>query len=118
VRSNLYWTPDVAKTFKKMHGYGIGKYAILLAVDNGLSFNSEYTDRVYSDAPDRGQGYVADYRATMSSVLNIYYEHLVKWSEQYLGLEFSAQTGYGLPVDMVSSSMRSSEYRIFADFSA
>ncbi|PVH68452.1 hypothetical protein DL98DRAFT_554829 [Cadophora sp. DSE1049] len=84
-----------------MHGYDIGKYAMLLAHDNGLGFGSLYPDRVYTDASDRGQGYVSDYRATMSSLLALYYGHLVNWSKRYLGLEFSAQVGYGLPVDML-----------------
>jgi hypothetical protein len=107
VHSNLFWTPDLAQIFRKMHGYEIEKYTMLLAVDNGLSSGSVYTDRVYSDAPDRGQGYVSDYRATMSSLLTVYYEHLVKWSKKYLGLEFSGQVGYNLPVDMVSSASHS-----------
>lgn len=102
VRSNLFWTPDLASSFKKMHGYDIGKYAMLFAVDNGLGFGSAYPDRVYTDAPDRGQGYVSDYRATMTSLLTLYYEHLAEWSERFLGLEFSGQVGYNLPVDMVS----------------
>lgn len=55
VRSNLFWTPDLASSFKKIHGYDIVKYAMLLAVDNGLGFGSAYHDRVYTDAPDRGQ---------------------------------------------------------------
>lgn len=85
-----------------MHGYDIGKYAMLLAHDNGLGFGSLYLDRIYTDAPDRGQGYVSDYRATMSSLLALYYKHLVNWSKRYLGLEFSGQVGYNLPVDMAS----------------
>ncbi|PVH72560.1 hypothetical protein DL98DRAFT_610481 [Cadophora sp. DSE1049] len=84
-----------------MHGYDIGKYAMLLAVDNGLGFGTTYPDRVYTDAPDRGQGYVSDYRSTMTSLLTLYYEHLAEWSERFLGLEFSGQVGYNLPVDML-----------------
>jgi hypothetical protein len=98
VRSNLFWTPDLASSFKKMHGYDIGKYAMLLAIDNDLGFGSVYLDRVYTDASDRGQRYVSDYRATMTSLLTLYYEHLTEWSERFLGLE----VGYNLPVDMVS----------------
>ncbi|KAM0138973.1 hypothetical protein ACHAO1_003305 [Botrytis cinerea] len=101
IKSSLYWTPDLAITFKEMHGYDIGKYAMLLATDNGLGFSTEYPDRVYTDALDRGQGYLFDYRATMTTLLSLYYEHLVNWSRRYLGLEFSAQTGYNLPVDML-----------------
>ncbi|KAM0145492.1 hypothetical protein ACHAPG_011591, partial [Botrytis cinerea] len=74
---------------------------MLLATDNGLGFSTEYSDRVYTDALDRGQGYLFDYRATMTILLSLYYEHLVNWSRRYLGLEFSAQTGYNLPVDML-----------------
>lgn len=34
--------------------------------------------------------------------MTLYYEHLTEWSERFLGLEFSGQAGYNLPVDMVS----------------
>ncbi|KAH7417837.1 hypothetical protein BKA64DRAFT_738388 [Cadophora sp. MPI-SDFR-AT-0126] len=101
VRSSLFWTPDLANSFRKMHGYDIGKYAMLLAAGNGLSFGTTNPDRVYTDAPDRGQGYVSDYRTTMTSLLTLYYEHLVEWSERFLGLEFSGQVGYNLSVDML-----------------
>jgi hypothetical protein len=101
IHTNTYWTPDLTRAFKKTHGYDIGKYVMLLAVDNGIGFGAVYPDRVYTDEEDRGEGYVADYRATMSSLLTDYYKHLVKWSEKYLGMEFSAQVGYNLPVDMV-----------------
>ncbi|KAF7898807.1 hypothetical protein EAE99_012363 [Botrytis elliptica] len=101
IKSRLYWTPILANTFREMHGYDMGKYAMLLANDNGLGFSTEYPDRVYTGAPDRGQGYLSDYRATMTALLSLYYEHLVNWSRRYLGLEFSAQTGYNLPVDML-----------------
>lgn len=103
IASNLYWTPNLAETFKKMHGYDIGKYAMLLSYNNGLGFSSSYPQRFYTDEMDQGRGYVDDYRATMTSLLMEYYKHLVEWSNQYLGMEFSGQMGYNLPVDMASS---------------
>jgi len=100
VASSLYWTPNLAATFKQMHGYDIGKYTMLLSHGNGYS-GTVYPAWIFSDAADRGHGYVADYRATLSYLLTTYYDHLVQWSNEYLGREFSGQTGYNLPVDMV-----------------
>lgn len=75
---------------------------MLLAYGNGLGFGTLYPQRFFSDAPDRDQGYITDYRATLSYLLGTYYEHLTDWSNNYLGLGFSGQIGYNLPVDMVS----------------
>lgn len=86
-----------------MHGYDIGKYTMLLSYGNGLGFNTTYPLRIFSDDPVREQGYVADYRATLSYLLATYYDALVEWSHEYLGLNFSGQIGYNLPVDMVTS---------------
>jgi hypothetical protein len=83
-----------------MHGYDIGKYSILLAQNNG-GYTNTYLNWFVTDGPDQGQGYVADYRATLGSLLNTYYDAITAWSNDYLGLQFSAQVGYNLPVDMV-----------------
>jgi hypothetical protein len=62
----------------------------------------DYPVAYITDAADHGQGYVADWRSTMTSLLSDYYQHLVDWSQSYLGSPFSGEVGYNLPVDMVS----------------
>jgi hypothetical protein len=103
IGSSLYWTPNLASTFKEMHGYDIGKYVFLLSANNGLAWGINYNNTFITDAPDQGQGFVADYRATLTYLLSKYYETLTKWTNEYLGLQFSGQIGYNLPVDMVRS---------------
>lgn len=46
-------------------------------------------------------GFVADYRATMTTLLETYLTNITEWSNEVLGLEFSQQVGYNLPVDML-----------------
>jgi hypothetical protein len=70
---------------------------------NGRQFGTLYPVRIFSDDPDQDERHVADYRATLSYLLTSYYDHLVEWSNQYLGLKFSGQVGYNFPVDMVNS---------------
>jgi hypothetical protein len=102
IPSSLYWTPAFAATFKQMHGYDIGKYTMLLSYNNGLQFDTIYPTRFVSSTPTLDYGIIADYRATLSYLLTTYYDHLVQWSNDYLGLPFSGQVGYNMPVDMAS----------------
>lgn len=103
ISSSLYWTPELPTVFNRMHGYDIKKYVFLLSANNGLAWGINYNNTFVTDAPDQGQGFIADYRAILSYLLLTYYETLTKWSNEYLGLQFSGQIGYNLPVDMVRS---------------
>ncbi|KAH7409052.1 hypothetical protein BKA64DRAFT_773603 [Cadophora sp. MPI-SDFR-AT-0126] len=91
IRSQVYWTPELSETFKSMHGYDIGKYVMLLASNNGLGLNPPGPENFETDAPGRGQAFVDDYRSTLSYLLTTYYQHLVDWSREYLGMQFSGQ---------------------------
>lgn len=77
---------------------------MLLAQSSGLQFMVEYPVGYITDAEDQGQGYVSDWRTTMTYLLGTYYKHLVDWSHSYLSSNFSAQVGYNMPVDMVCFS--------------
>ncbi|KAH6720879.1 hypothetical protein BKA61DRAFT_570522 [Leptodontidium sp. MPI-SDFR-AT-0119] len=101
VPSALYWTPQLSKTFKSMHKYSVGANIMLLSYGNGLQFDTEYLERFFSDKPELGQGYISDYRATLTRLMTTYLDYINSWSHAYLGLEFSAQPGYGIPVDML-----------------
>jgi uncharacterized membrane protein len=96
-----FWTPNLQATFLAQHGYDIGKYVMLLAQSSGLQFMVEYPVGYITDAVDQGQGYVSDWRTTMTYLLGTYYQHFVDWSHSYLNSSFSAQVGYNMPVDMV-----------------
>lgn len=74
-----------------------------LSDGNGRQFSTEYPLRIFSDDPSFDEIHVTDYRATLSYLLTTYYDHLVQWSNQYLGLKFSGQVGYNFPVDMVTT---------------
>lgn len=100
-----------------MHGYDIGKYIMLLSEGNGLLLSSQgepIPNSFITDAPDRGQGYVSDFRATLTHLLSTYYDHLTNWSNEYLGLQFSAQVGYNFPVDMVGTLYSLNEAIIYS----
>ncbi|KAH7383434.1 secreted protein [Cadophora sp. MPI-SDFR-AT-0126] len=101
VPSTLYWTPQLSKTFKSMHKYDVGVKIMLLSYGNGLQFDTEYSERFFSDKPELDQGYISDYRATLTRLMTTYLDYINNWSHTYLGLEYSAQPGYGIPVDML-----------------
>jgi hypothetical protein len=100
----VYWTPDLAVIFENMHGYDITKYTMLLAFNNGEGFITFYPEEFYLDKVALNQQIVDDYRSLLSYLLTTYYDHLTNWTNEYLGLKFSAQVGYNIPVDMVKSS--------------
>ena len=52
---------------------------------------------------DQHSNIVDDFRSTLTSLYKEYLTVMRDWTHEYLGLEFSAQIGYNLPVDMLSS---------------
>ncbi|KFZ03789.1 hypothetical protein V502_10661 [Pseudogymnoascus sp. VKM F-4520 (FW-2644)] len=99
VASEVYWTPKLKDTFYKLNGYDVGKFVMLLTIDNGLTIGQNYPTSIKTDAEDGGQGYVEDYRNALTTSLQYYYKALTDWSKSYVGAEFSGQIGYNLPVD-------------------
>lgn len=79
------------------------KYAPLLAGNEGFQAQAGGPITFVTDAPDQGAGVVADFRSTLTSGLEAYLGYLTQWSNSYLGLEFSQQVGYNLPVDMLAA---------------
>ncbi|PVH76879.1 hypothetical protein DL98DRAFT_657077 [Cadophora sp. DSE1049] len=100
ISSTIFWTPKLQDTFKSVNGYDIDKYVMLLTCNNGLSFGVNYPLQIVTDAGDKGQGYVEDYRSALTVSMQSYYKAITDWSKSYLGVEFSAQVGYNIPVDM------------------
>ncbi|KAG9234769.1 secreted protein [Amylocarpus encephaloides] len=98
-----YWTPRFSQAFKDQHGYDITPYLPLIRHGNGHAYSPATADSYITDGPDRGQGIVADWRATLSSLYGEYLTHLNNWANNYLEVEFSTQVGYNLPLDMLAS---------------
>lgn len=75
---------------------------LLPILEDAGGYQADYPNVEFvTDTGDGGAGFVADFRSTLTSLLQIYYEHIINWSHEYLGLEFSGQIGYNLPVDML-----------------
>ncbi|PVH77692.1 hypothetical protein DL98DRAFT_534626 [Cadophora sp. DSE1049] len=84
VPSALYWTPQLSKTFKSMHNYDVGGKIMLLSYGNGLQFNTEYSERFFSDELELDQGFVSDYRATLTRLMTTYLDYINIWSHSFL----------------------------------
>jgi hypothetical protein len=54
-----------------------------------------------TDAEDQGAAYLADYRSTLTGLMVSYYTALQDWVNDIFDIQFAAQFGYNLPVDML-----------------
>ncbi|KAJ4296362.1 hypothetical protein N0V90_006407 [Kalmusia sp. IMI 367209] len=98
----IYWTPDLLASFEKQHDYDFRPYIPLLTGFNGDLMNNDPPISIDTDDP-KYTSVVDDYRSTLTSLYKEYLATLSDWAQDYLGLDFSAQVGYNLPVDMLSS---------------
>ena len=55
------------------------------------------------DTEDQGDGILADFRGLLSSLSREYTDHMKQWSREILGMDFSAQMGYNMPMDMLQT---------------
>ncbi|KAM5347661.1 hypothetical protein ACJ41O_007485 [Fusarium nematophilum] len=101
----VYWTPSLVEAFQDHHGYSIEKYVPLLAGRNGWMAQTSAIGPVFFilDEEDQGAGIVGDWRQTMTRLSRTYYDWLVSWTHDFLNIQFSAQMGYNLPVDMLAN---------------
>ncbi|KAJ5766587.1 uncharacterized protein N7511_004203 [Penicillium nucicola] len=102
VKSNISWTPSLPEKFEKMHGYRVHKYLPLMMYgNNNPGVQPSYPGKLKSvtDGNQRGRGFVNDFRATLAVGYGDYLDTLTSWM-QNLGLQFSAQVSYNLPLDM------------------
>ncbi|ETS81939.1 hypothetical protein PFICI_06941 [Pestalotiopsis fici W106-1] len=100
--SNVYWTRNLSASFLADHGYDISKWLPILFHRNGKSSNNPAVWWV-TDEPDGGNSHIADYRSTLAGLYREYLTALNDWARDYLGLGFSAQISYNLPMDMLAS---------------
>lgn len=127
IQSNVFWTKYMKKNFSEDHGYSITKYLPTLFHRDGSGADSNPSSWWITDEPDNGLSHIADYRATVSEcastlieraarvLMGTFFTQLAKqyqqylstlsaWARDYLGLKFSAQVSYNLPMDMVSGN--------------
>lgn len=106
ILSNTSWSPNFPAMFKEKFGYSVLKYLPLVQWDNNnlaLLGNSDpgMLDCVL-DTPGQGVGYVNDFRALMVAGYREYLEAFTNWTDS-MGLQYSTQVSYNLPMDMESN---------------
>lgn len=103
IASTVYWTRNLSTNFLQDHGYDISKWLPILFHRNGKSSNPNPSVWWVTDEPDRGNNHIADYRSTLAGLYCEYLTSLNDWARDYLGLGFSAQISYNLPMDMLAN---------------
>ncbi|CAG8936063.1 unnamed protein product [Penicillium salamii] len=102
IKSNISWSPSIPERFEKLNGYRLQKYLPLLQYgNNNPGVQPSYPGKLKCVANDdhRGEGFVNDFRATLAAGYGEYLDTLTSWL-QGLGLGYSAQVSYNLPMDM------------------
>ncbi|KAL4905091.1 hypothetical protein BDW74DRAFT_185211 [Aspergillus multicolor] len=105
IKSNISWNPSLPSLFRNITGYDIHKYLPLLQYgNNNPGVQPSYPGDLLCvlDAEDTGRGILNDFRRVLGEGYMSYLSALNTWA-QSLGLEYSAQPSYNLPLDMESS---------------
>ncbi|KAF1950375.1 hypothetical protein CC80DRAFT_539633 [Byssothecium circinans] len=103
IQANVYWTKNLSSIFQEQHNYSIKKWLPILFHRNGKYKQSNPRVWYVTDEPDGGNVHIADYRTTLATQYQAYESELKKWTNEYLGLQFSAQLSYNLPMDMLAN---------------
>ncbi|KAL3263330.1 hypothetical protein ABHI18_001867 [Aspergillus niger] len=102
IKSNISWSPSLPGIFEQINGYQLGKYLPLVMYGNnnpGVQPSYPGNLECVLDREDQGQGYVNDFRAALEKGYQVYLDTLSAWLEG-LGLGYSAQVSYNLPINM------------------
>ncbi|KAJ5357882.1 hypothetical protein N7541_005040 [Penicillium brevicompactum] len=102
IKSNISWSPSIPERFESLNGYRLHKYLPLLQYgNNNPGVQPSYPGKLKCVADDhhRGEGFLNDFRATLAAGYGEYLDTLTSWL-QALGLGYSAQVSYNLPIDM------------------
>ncbi|KAL5434257.1 hypothetical protein PMIN07_009197 [Paraphaeosphaeria minitans] len=103
IQANVYWTQNLSSIFEEQNKYSINKWIPILFHLNGKKQQSNPGVWYVTDEPDSGNAHIADYRATLAKQYQVYESAITKWLNEYLGLQFSAQLSYNLPMDMLAN---------------
>lgn len=102
----MWWTPGFLDRFERAKGYSLVRYLPLIFVAHNQFRQSHSTyHEEYIYGPYSAQNislYNLDYLDVLTSCYGEYLQALTDWSRG-VGMEYSAQTAYNIPVDMVSS---------------
>ncbi|KAI2831767.1 CAZyme family GH106 [Aspergillus niger] len=102
IKSNISWSPSLPGIFEQINGYQLGKYLPLVMYGNNNSgVQPSYPGNLECvlDRENQGQGYVNDFRDALEKGYQVYLDTLSAWLEG-LGLGYSAQVSYNLPINM------------------
>lgn len=102
IKSNISWSPSLPTKFEGLTGYSIRKYLPLVMYgNNNPGVQPSYPGKLKCilNTEDKGAGVVNDFRETLAQGYGEYLEALTSWMEG-LGLGYSAQVSYNLPLDM------------------
>ncbi|PYI11721.1 hypothetical protein BO78DRAFT_332935 [Aspergillus sclerotiicarbonarius CBS 121057] len=102
IKSNISWSPCIPDVFEQINGYQLRKYIPLVMYGNnnpGVQPSYPGTLQCVLDSEDQGEGYINDFRAALEKGYQGYLDTLTSWLEG-LGLGYSAQISYNLPLNM------------------
>ena len=102
IKSNISWSPSLPERFQKMHGYRLQRYLPLLMYGNnnpGVQTSYPGSIKGVLENQHHGNGFVNDFRAALAQGYGDYLSTLTTWLEG-MGLGYSAQISYNLPIDM------------------
>lgn len=105
IKANISWSPSLPQRFGEINGYDLRKYLPLVQFGNnnpGVQPSYPGDLACVLNSEDAGKGFVNDYREALAQGYQEYLKTLTTWAEG-LGLEYSAQVSYNLPLDMESS---------------
>jgi hypothetical protein len=101
----LYWTPGLLEQFEKVCGYSLLPYLpLLFSPSNTWNGILPVYDEVYGLGNDTeiGTGVAQlDYRKILNDGYQHYLTHFLNWSHS-IGVEYSTQPAYNLPLQMVT----------------
>ncbi|PYH34346.1 uncharacterized protein BO87DRAFT_308478 [Aspergillus neoniger CBS 115656] len=96
---STFWTPHLQEVFQTNRGYSINRFIpILVGSGGGSTPQTTYV----TDEPDAGASHTVDYQQTLTELNAEYLTSLTQWSND-LGIQFSAQVVYNLPMDMLAN---------------
>ncbi|GLB02333.1 hypothetical protein AtubIFM57258_003678 [Aspergillus tubingensis] len=96
---STFWTPRLQEVFNANRGYSINRFIpILIGSGGGSTPDITYV----TDELDAGASHTMDYQQTLTELNAEYLTSLTQWSND-LGIQFSAQVVYNLPMDMLAN---------------
>lgn len=105
ISATLWWSRNFLTTFEESKGYSLVKYLPLLFTQFNqfrkefASYGEEY---VYGPYNDRNVSlHNLDYLSVLTDGYGEFLSGLTQWSHG-VGMKYSSQPGYNLPLDMVS----------------